>query len=78
MYYYYYNVARAEVAEKVFDKCIEVKKPEEGSQTKLTEKFEVRFNFEFLDDLYSIHTWRDKSSSQQKRREKLKSLSKYP
>lgn len=55
----------------MFDKCIEVRKPDENSQIRLTDKFEVVFNFEFLDDLYSIHTWRESKSSQ-RRREKLK------
>ena len=66
-----------EVAEKVFDKCIEVKKPDENSQAKITDKFEVVFNFEFLDDLYTVTTWKEKASSLQKRKEKLKELSKY-
>lgn len=59
-----------EVAELVFDKCIQVRKPEEGSQTKLTHKHEVRFNFEFLDDLYSMCEWEKQRF--RRRREKMK------
>ncbi|XP_060585014.1 transient receptor potential cation channel subfamily A member 1 homolog isoform X3 [Ruditapes philippinarum] len=59
-----------EVAEVVFDNCIEVNKPEDGSQAKLNHRHKVEFNFEFLDDLYSIHEWRKKRTN--RRREKMK------
>lgn len=64
------SVPLSEVAELVFDKCVQVSKPEEGSQTKLTYKHGVKFNFEFLDDLYSMHEWEKKRYT--RRREKMK------
>ncbi|XP_053397533.1 transient receptor potential cation channel subfamily A member 1 homolog isoform X2 [Mercenaria mercenaria] len=64
-----------EVAEMVFDKCIQVTKPEEGSQTKLNHKHQVKFNFEFLDDLYSMHEWREKRTTRRREKMKLKDKS---
>ncbi|XP_052238609.1 transient receptor potential cation channel subfamily A member 1 homolog [Dreissena polymorpha] len=48
-----------EAAEKVFDNCITSKKVDGGPNEK-AEMFEVKYNFEFLDDLYSITHWKEK------------------
>ena len=43
-------------------------KPDEGSQSKLMDKYEVTYNFEFLDDLYQIPRWTEESKQQQKKK----------
>ncbi|XP_052810784.1 transient receptor potential cation channel subfamily A member 1 homolog isoform X1 [Mya arenaria] len=59
-----------EAADRVFEKCIEVRRPEEGSTTHLTDQYEVMYNFEFLDDMYSVTTWAGMVGNQKKRRKK--------
>ena len=66
----------SEVAQEVFNKCItEQKSDKEGSQQSLHEKYEVIMNYEFLDDMYTINTW--KKSKQYKRKQE-KTRSKLP
>ena len=64
----------SEVAQEVFNKCItEQKSDKEGSSQSLNEKYEVIMNYEFLDDMYTINTWK-KSKQYKRKQEKTRSM----
>ncbi|KAH3739975.1 hypothetical protein DPMN_046667 [Dreissena polymorpha] len=69
-------VAPTEAAEKVFDNCITSKKVDGGPNEK-AEMFEVKYNFEFLDDLYSITHWKEKKKRKRGEPSELKSYYTY-
>ena len=58
-----------EVAQEVFNRCItERKQDKEGSTQSLNDRYEVVMNYEFLDDMYTIDTWRKKTKRRQDRK----------
>ena len=58
-----------EVAQEVFNRCItERKQDKEGSTQSLNDRYEVVMNYEFLDDMYTIDTWKKKTKRRQERK----------